>query len=83
MIMRKENIDNCGCQLIRDEKGLHMIDCPLHAAAPELYFVAGLLADVSDAKISALTHDQIKNLMTDMRNEARAAKTKAEGRAKP
>lgn len=29
-------IDDCGCKLQRLEHGLHMENCPLHAAAPDL-----------------------------------------------
>lgn len=34
--MRREKVDNCGCLLTRTENGLHMNDCPLHAAAPAM-----------------------------------------------
>lgn len=34
--VRSEMVDACGCRLERTEKGLAMIDCPLHAAAPDL-----------------------------------------------
>ena len=34
--MRTENVDNCGCKLVRVTTGLHMESCPLHEAAPEL-----------------------------------------------
>lgn len=34
--MRTEPVGNCGCELIRDENGLRMVDCPVHAAAPDL-----------------------------------------------
>src|SRR3990167_6436554 len=34
--MNPEPVGECGCKLERTEAGLHMIDCPLHAAAPEL-----------------------------------------------
>ncbi len=33
---RSEPVGNCGCQLVRDGKGLKMIDCSLHKAAPDL-----------------------------------------------
>ena len=33
---RSEAVDKCGCRLERTEKGLHMVDCPLHEAAPVL-----------------------------------------------
>ncbi len=33
---RSEPVGNCGCNLIRTEKGLHMEDCPLHKAAPTM-----------------------------------------------
>ena len=32
----KELVDECGCVLERSENGLHMVDCSLHSAAPEL-----------------------------------------------
>lgn len=31
-----------------------------------------MLADVSDHKLETLTHEQLKNLVKDLRNEARA-----------
>ena len=34
--MRTEKVDDCGCVLERDDTGLHMQDCPLHAAAPDM-----------------------------------------------
>ncbi len=50
---RSEPVGDCGCQLVRDEDGLRMIDCPLHAAAPELLEACkeaaeGLMRDVSN-----------------------------------
>ena len=33
---RSEAVGNCGCKLERTEKGLKMVDCPLHKAAPDL-----------------------------------------------
>ena len=33
---RQEQVDDCGCVLERNEIGLHMKECPLHAAAPDL-----------------------------------------------
>jgi hypothetical protein len=33
---RTEKIGDCGCVLTRTEHGLHMEDCPMHAAAPEM-----------------------------------------------
>lgn len=36
--MRSEPVpvNDCGCKLERTETGLKMVDCPLHAAAPQL-----------------------------------------------
>ncbi len=34
--MKNEPIDNCGCKLIRIESGLHIEECSLHKAAPDL-----------------------------------------------
>jgi hypothetical protein len=31
-----ETIGKCGCRLERTEKGLTMVDCPLHGAASDL-----------------------------------------------
>lgn len=31
-----ENVNECGCKLVRVSTGLHMVECPLHATAPEL-----------------------------------------------
>ena len=31
-----ECVDDCGCKLVRVPTGLHMEECPLHAAAQEL-----------------------------------------------
>lgn len=55
-----------------------MANACLIAAAPELYHAAGMLADVSEVKLAALTHEQLKNLVRDLAGEARAAIAKAE-----
>lgn len=34
--MRVERVDDCGCKLIRNESGLHMVSCSMHEAAPDL-----------------------------------------------
>ncbi len=34
--MKREKVDDCGCSLTRTENGLHMKDCSLHGAAPDL-----------------------------------------------
>jgi hypothetical protein len=34
--MSSEPVGNCGCRLERTEKGLKMVDCPLHSAALDL-----------------------------------------------
>jgi hypothetical protein len=34
--MGSEPVGTCGCKLERVASGLKMVDCPLHAAAPEL-----------------------------------------------
>ncbi len=36
MNARSEPVGRCGCQLVRTEKGLEMVDCPLHEAAQEM-----------------------------------------------
>lgn len=33
---KSEPIDECGCQLVRTAKGLHMQECSLHKMAPKL-----------------------------------------------
>ena len=49
----------------------------LMVAAPDLLDAAGMLADVSNTKIDALTHPQLINLILDLRDAARYAVNKA------
>lgn len=55
---RSEPIGKCGCQLVRDESGLKMIDCPLHKSALELLEACKRLmveVDQNKAKINGAT----------------------------
>lgn len=45
----------------------------LFAASPRLLYAAGMVADVSDYKLASLSADQLRNLITDLRNECYAA----------
>jgi len=78
--MKSDPVGECGCKLIRTEHGLHMQDCPLHAAAPEL--LAALieakkaLADILDNHPDVWPTGGKKDAQTP---ERRAWRTKIEG----
>lgn len=48
----------------------------LCAAAPQLRNACRLVADVTDHKLEVLTHDQLRNLVRDLRGEAKTALTR-------
>jgi hypothetical protein len=76
------------CWLVGTDEGLPLpeqekrtiANARLISAAPELAMVAGMLADVSEHTLDTMTHDQLKNMVRDIRQDARAAIAKAEGR---
>jgi hypothetical protein len=45
---RRKKVDDCGCVLERDEKGLRMIDCPLHASARDLLKACEAVIEAND-----------------------------------
>ena len=60
---RNEAIGDCGCKLTRTKDGLKIIDCPLHAAAPELleackYVLVNLTKTNAKAFVHEITHLQ-------------------------
>ena len=86
MSKRSEGIGTCGCKLERDENGLHMVDCPMHAAAPDLLWALTRLTEKTE-RANRIQHsggtvapEDWSELYT-MANEARTAIAKATGQA--
>lgn len=58
---------------VEEERHIYGVDDD-NIASPDkekMAFVLGMLSDISDHKLAALDHGQLKNLITDMRNAAR------------
>ena len=69
---RREKVDDCGCVLERDESGLHMIDCPLHASTRDLLESCEALIEVN-----GLTYGKEPECL----RKCRQAVAKAKGRS--
>ena len=69
---RREKVDDCGCVLERDENGLHMIDCPLHASARDLLGACEAVIEAND-----LTYGKEPEFL----RKCRQAVAKAKGRS--
>ena len=77
---RTESIGECGCVLERTETGLHMRDCPLHAAAPELLEALKLAERfMSEYRNSVMTGSKLSISDYDCITALRDAIAKAEG----
>ena len=76
--MRSEPVDNCGCRLERTGKGLHMVDCSLHSAAPDLLAACKML--VKSLTILQNSSILLKNVELNSVKAADAAIKKAEGK---
>ena len=63
---RIEPIGECGCRLERTDTGLRMVDCPLHAAAPEMRTLLGCLV----CRLSGLDDSHKSQQLLDVEYEA-------------
>jgi|WetSurSiteA1Bulk_404760.scaffolds.fasta_scaffold482461_2 hypothetical protein len=67
---RWEKVDDCGCVLERNEAGLHMVECPLHASARDLLGACEATLEAND-----LTYGKEPEYL----RKCRQAVTKAKG----
>ncbi len=75
MTARSEPVGTCGCQLVRTEKGLEMVDCPLHKAAPEMADFLVTVArecDWAAARFDVKHMNVDRNSMQQVADQARA-----------
>ncbi len=75
MTARSEPVGKCGCQLVRTEKGLGMVDCPLHKAAPAMAHLLVTVArecDWAAARFDAKRMNVDRNSMHQVADQARA-----------